>query len=531
MKVKNIFISFLVFFMAFSAFAASPIEKEAGEIRNPDSQKRREDDNCAVIIQANVEAELYLNGKLIGKTPYAATNLDLTVYTLELRKNGYDSIKCKIYPRKRYTFIYYFELQKSVGYINIKNAPSGAMIYIDGSRHTSFPAEVSPGGHTVKARKFGYEDFSEYVSVENHRTTSLSISLEPAPFKIKNFKVSRTTINPDYSSGMGRVNFTFDVTNDGSALLTVSDRYDNEVWTHNFSSFSTWNQSVTWDGSTGYGDSLPDGQYTVNLSGENFNESYKITIDRSLIYPLSVFTPAGSGIGSLPCAFGDGVSYTKVFVNFGGIFNVDSDQTRAQCFPVSAGIVLDFLKYNELTASAGTYITGKNETNPVEASVSFKRNFTFDLDSGMKFNFAPLLNYDFCSAYTFGALGSNTGTGLGVGLAAAFETKVIYFGLTGQYSFGKTRIVKTNNSLPYDPTDLDVLKYGAAASFVPWQNLKTSLWTACYNNKLLEAGAEVIAMPGSSSFCCDAKVSLMTDLSTSDKNMLINAKFGLSYLF
>ena len=51
------------------------------------------------------------------------------------------------------------------------------------------------------------------------------------------------------------------------------------------------------------------------------------------------------------------------------------------------------------------------------------------------------------------------------------------------------------------------------------------------NNKVLEGGVEFITMPGSGAFCFDAKASVITDLSSENKNMFINAKFGLSYLF
>ena len=526
MKMKKSFAIFLVLLFAVCGLSAASFEiTYDGSVYEPDSTKRREDELAGVIIKANVEAEVYISGKYAGKTPYATADLSQSYYSVELRKDGYDTIKCKIYPRRRYTYTYNFVMQKTCGYINVKNYPSGSYVYIDGSRQSSFPYEVYPGSYTVKVRKFGYEDFEERIYVDNHKTVTVNAALKTAPFKISNFKISKNQINPDYTSGIGKVTFSFDVTNDGSAVLSVNDRYGNEVWCHEYNSFSTWEQSITWNGTGSYGERLPDGQYTVNLYSFDFDESYTIKINRSLIYPLSVFTPSGSGIGSLPCAFGDGINYVKLFVNFGPLINMNGSSVSIYSLPVSTGMIIDFAHYYELSGSVGvgaaTSSDVTNGKNPILASGSFKRNFVIPLGGGAKVDFAGLIDYNFCSIHGYAPLGTDIGKGLGLGVAAAFETKTAYFGVSGEYSFAKTS----------SASNMDVLKYGAVASIQPAKNLKASAWTAMTNNKVLEGGVEFITMPGSGAFCFDAKASVLTDLSSENKNMFINAKFGLSYLF
>ena len=299
MKTKKIISTVFIFFVVMCSVFG----------RDPDYKKRRDDELAGVIIKTNVDgAEVYINGKHVGETPFATAELTQTYYNLEIRKSGYDTISCSIYPRRRYTYTYEFEMQKTCGYINVKNAPSGSVVYVDGSSHSSFPIEVTPGNHTVKVRKFGYEDYSERVYVENHKSVTVNVILTVAPFRIYNFSVSKKQINPDYSSGIGKVNFSFEVSNDGSAILSVRDRYDNELWVKEYASFSTWEHSVTWNGTDSDGNPLPDGQYTVNLYSFDYDESIPISINRSLVYPLSSFTTSGSGIGSVPCAYGDGVN-------------------------------------------------------------------------------------------------------------------------------------------------------------------------------------------------------------------------------
>ena len=185
--------------------------------------------------------------------------------------------------------------------------------------------------------------------------------------------------------------------------------------------------------------------------------------------------------------------------------------------PVTTGIIIDFAKFFELSGSVGAGTACADGKTPILASGAFKGNFVVNLGSGLKFDFAGLIDYNFCSEDSYGPVGSDIGKGLGFGLAAAFETNSLYVGASGEYSINKTKD--------------DTLKYGAVLSVKPARNLRASAWTAMTNNKVLEGGIEFIAMPGSGAFCFDAKTSVLTDITSKDKNMFINAKFGLSYLF
>ena len=233
MNSKKLFLILSLFLVAVCSLSAASVyaEFEYSSLREPDTTKRRDDELVGVIIKTNIEdAEVFINGEYFGKTPVATVDLDPTYYNLEIRKSGYDTIRCKIYPRRRYTYTYNFTLIKTCGYINVKGAPAGSTIYVDGVSNNSFPLEVAPGSHTVQVRKFGYNDYSETFYVENHKTVNASISLKPAPFTIQDFKISKNVINPDYNSGIGRVNFSFYVTNTGTAILSVNDRYGNQLF-------------------------------------------------------------------------------------------------------------------------------------------------------------------------------------------------------------------------------------------------------------------------------------------------------------
>ncbi|MCR4900934.1 MAG: PEGA domain-containing protein [Treponema sp.] len=510
MSVKKIFSVMLVLFTAVFSLSALTIDININgsyeDEREPDSKKRRDDEYTGVIIKTNVsDAQVYINGTHVGDTPYATIDLSPKRYDVEIRKNGYDTIRCKIYPRRYYTYTYNFTMIKTEGFISVKTNPSNADVYIGGSRVSSFPVSVYPGNYTVKVRKFGYQEFVKTVDVENHKTTSVEASLITAPFTISKFEVSKTVINPDYTSAIGKTTVSFYVTNNGSADVYVCDRYGNIVWEYEFSSFNTWEQSVTWDGSGANGDRLPDGIYTIKLSGYGYEFSEKIKLDRSFSYPLSVFTPSGSGIGTMPFAFASQVSYGKLFFNFGPSLTADSKSVKMNVFPLEGGLVLDFAEHFELAGGIGGNI-GSNDKSTLIASGSLKGTGTINITSGFAMNYAGFVSY------LYNPLKQ---TGAALGISMGMETSLLYAGMSAEYIFSKNRDYK----------------YGAALSLTPSKNFKVSAWSNVINNNALEGGVEFVSMPGTGAFCIDAKAWIETPLTTNKENVEINGQIGLSYFF
>ncbi|MBO4533207.1 MAG: PEGA domain-containing protein [Treponema sp.] len=514
MNVKKLFCVLFAVVMAVSSLSALSVEIDLGYeggLREPDVKKRRDDDYAGVIIKTNVEdAVIYIDGHSVGQSPFATVELSARYYDLEIRKAGYDTLKCRIHPKKYYTYTYNFVLIKTCGYLNVRGAPDGASIYVDGSSHSSFPIEVDPGNHTVKVRKFGYDDFVKDVYVANHKTVAVDISMKVSPFSISRFKVSKDTINPDYSSTIGKTEFSFYVTNTGSAILSVSDRYGNVVWDHRYTSFSTWEQSITWNGTGSGGERLPDGIYTVKLTSYENEFTGKVKIDRSLSYPLEAYTTSGSGIGTMPFAFASQVDYVKLFADFGPVLNAVDNKASLTALPLTVGMVIDFANHFELAGSVGPNICTGNSGNEttVKGGVSFKGSGAARITSGLSVNFAGFASYNYDLL---------NDTGFAVGLSTGLETSAFYAGATGEYIFtgaGKE----------------DAYKYGAALSFTPSRTFKLSGWGAIRNNTSFEAGIEFVTMPANSSVCIDAKAWMESGI-TSQKNVTINGKIGLSYLF
>ena len=545
MSVKKIVSIFSVFLLSVFILSAASIAYDNQGFRDPDNRKRRDDDYAGVIIKTNVEgAEVYINGDLFGKTPLATVDLLDKNYSVEIRKTGYDTIKCRIHPKRFYTYTYMFVMEKTCGYIKVKGVPSGASVYVDGIGVSSFPKEVDPGSHTVKVRKFGYEDFVQNVYVENHKTQQVDVILTTAPFTISRFKVSKTVINPDYTSSIGKITVSFYVTNDGSAMVIVNDRYGNTVWDRNFSSFSTWEQSCSWDGRGSDGEILPDGQYTIKLLSLDYNFTENVKIDRSLVYPLTAVTPSGSGVGTMPCAFGSSMNYFKLFSTFGAGFNPTGQTDSAlENVPMNFGFTVDFARFFELTGSIGVNIIPSHSytiiNNPYDrtedtvghtptqeiltAGGSFKGGTGVNLTSSLSLNLSGFVRYNYSSdnsAYC----DYDNGQGFAVGGAIGLDSGKSLINFTGEYVLGVT--MRDRDGL----RSRDIGKYGAVVSFVPEKNFRTSIWAAMHSTQYLEAGGEIIVMPGTGALSLDAKAWIISDLNSSN-NLRVNAQIGLSYLF
>ena len=516
MTMKKIISNLSIFLFALAMLCASSYDYE---LREPDSKKRRDDDYVGVIIKTNVEgAEVYINGESFGETPVATVDLSATTYTLEIRKSGYDTIKCRIHPKRYYTYVYNFTMVKTCGYIEVRNYPSGSTVYVDGSSHNSFPIEVSPGNHTVKVRKFGYHDFSEQIYVENHSTVRVNAYMDVAPFSISNFKISKNVINPDYKSSIGKVTISFHVTNDGSAIVSVNDRYGNSVWTHKYSSFSTWEQSVSWDGNGNDGERIPDGTYTVTVYGLGYEFSETIKVDRSLSYPAVAFTTGGSGVGTLPCAFGNNVDYVKLAASFGATMNIGENSVSVTGFPITAGMLIDIGSHVELGGSFSVSpSTSSQVETPLRGGASLKVTGGVNMFPSLKLNFAGLCNYNYCKNKGTGYGSIDMRSGVTLGAATGVESDMLYAGASAEYTIG----IKDRN----------MLKCGAVVSFMPVKVMRASVWGALYNAEVAEAGVEIISMPAASAFSIDVKAWMLKDLSTVGKNMVLNAQIGLSYLF
>lgn len=134
-------------------------------------------------------AEIFVDGVDKGvKTPYTVTDIPAGKHTFCLKLTGYNDTCGEVTVVGGVTVEVYATLTPvtpTTGSLNIMSTPGGAAIYIDAAvQEPLTPAtitNITPGSHTVKLTKEGYEDFSTTVTITAGTTSYLSATLKVLP--------------------------------------------------------------------------------------------------------------------------------------------------------------------------------------------------------------------------------------------------------------------------------------------------------------------------------------------------------------
>ncbi len=322
-------------------------------------------------------AEVYVNGLYQGTTPLVLEEFPSGEYSLELRKSGYTPEKLWV----RYTAGEYDEYEITMteitGFLSAAFVPEDAIVLIDGAELPSGFEELQIGTYRLTVKAFGYEPFSREIVIRRDETTVVEGVLAPADFEISNVRVSKPVFNPENPGTLGSVTLRFSVSKEGTGTVSVFSSNAEAVGEYTLPSFSSWEQSFTWDGRDAGGNLLPDGSYTFFIRGEDDERTATAAIDvtldssRRILYGSTL-----SGAGGLMYCPGTevlpewasqlGISFLGHIQNIGG--------TNYYRFPLQAALRLSPFSGLELTAAAGIKLTSAPET-PVSVSVSGKYQF------------------------------------------------------------------------------------------------------------------------------------------------------------
>lgn len=127
-------------------------------------------------------ATIFVNSIEKGKTPISVQNVRTGTYTITLKLDGYaeSTDTVTVTEGKTTTYSPVLEPVAATGSISVKSTPSGATIYLDGREEGETPfviTGVSPGSHTIRLTRTGYDDYSVPVSVVSGKTAQLTILL------------------------------------------------------------------------------------------------------------------------------------------------------------------------------------------------------------------------------------------------------------------------------------------------------------------------------------------------------------------
>ena len=129
----------------------------------------------SVSVESNpADAYVYVNGNMVGKTPYVVTGLSGGDHEFMVTKNGYYNWKKTVNVVEGQQKSIYATLQSidQTQSILVTSGPSGAKIYLDGvykgetMSGQAFPInDVSPGIHSLVLELDGYPDYRTSVSI------------------------------------------------------------------------------------------------------------------------------------------------------------------------------------------------------------------------------------------------------------------------------------------------------------------------------------------------------------------------------
>lgn len=129
-------------------------------------------------------AEVFVDGKLVGKTPLAEPiTLKPGKYTLKMTKRGHTEYIDVFTIRARKETKLDIDLLPVAGILRITANVQPARVFVDGKfvGETPLETEVSPGARTLKLTKGGYKELVKKVEVVAGQPQNLDLTLEELP--------------------------------------------------------------------------------------------------------------------------------------------------------------------------------------------------------------------------------------------------------------------------------------------------------------------------------------------------------------
>jgi hypothetical protein len=250
-------------------------------------------------------ASVYLDGIKEGVTPLVLPLLPPASYSIRLSKEGYFDREMRVSLPREGRLALSLDMERASGKLTLrvrapgdKGLPLNPVVYVDGVRVGGASAGgvsaggaggsvgggvpaggVSAGGvpapdptllldegsHSLRVRAFGWEDVYSVVYVKAGETRVLEALLVPASFGIRAVRPGRRRFNPAGSGSLGSTTVAFEVSAPGRGTFFVLDSEGQTRFQKELGPFTSWSQSVSWDGRDQEGNILPDGNYTLKI--------------------------------------------------------------------------------------------------------------------------------------------------------------------------------------------------------------------------------------------------------------------------
>jgi hypothetical protein len=252
------------------------------------------------------EAEVYLNGEYVGETPVTVDDLDAGEYRVTIEHSGYYSYTQWISISEERSYTLSVTLEAVTGFLSVTSNVGDPEIVVGDTTIDTGVAELPVGTYTVRARAFGYRPITRSVRIRENGTTHLDLEFQEAAFEIEDVGLSRYRFAPANPGVLGRTTLHFSVSGPGTGVVQVYSPSGDPILSDQLGPFRTWDQRWEWDGTDREGNTVPDGEYRIELEARSGavveTESRAVVLDssRRIRYHGALGTTAGSLYATTP---------------------------------------------------------------------------------------------------------------------------------------------------------------------------------------------------------------------------------------
>jgi hypothetical protein len=268
---------------------ASGTEPVDGEGSHAGTYEEDAEKTTLIISTEPSGAEVFINHTFAGYSTFETDEIDAGQYRIDVKKERYYRETRWIVLEKATKLQIDINLEPITGLLEVQTDPPNAKVLIGTEELDTGVSEVQIGRYTLTIRRFGYEDYTKVIDIRENSLTEVTAVLEEAAFRLSSVTTQRQILNPANPGILGKTEITFFVSTYGTGRVYAMDSSGTEVWSSQPISFSSWKQSVVWDGRSNDGAVLPDGNYRIVAEGQgeedgiNDSESTRVQIDSSAL--------------------------------------------------------------------------------------------------------------------------------------------------------------------------------------------------------------------------------------------------------
>jgi serine/threonine protein kinase len=185
-------------------------EKEESQITPPTSELLQQPSESAVTVgslqvsSVPSGASVWLNGKVVGKTPYSGKKLKTDQYQLRVRLDGYEDFSRSVQVNQDQTTTVNATLTALFGGLHIQSEPPGAEVFLNGQKVGTTPylnQKTAAVKYDIVLHKEGYRDYATTVTLKPDKIELIEGNL---PALIGNFKIRVKPYGSIYIDGVLR---------------------------------------------------------------------------------------------------------------------------------------------------------------------------------------------------------------------------------------------------------------------------------------------------------------------------------------